>query len=180
MTANRVDLSWADQSSNEDGFEIQRKTDSGSYATLAWVAANTTAYADGTIESGKSYTYRVRAYNSGGDAYSNEASVTVSSAPAAPANLAAKVVTLSRVDLSWTDQSSNEDGFRIERKTGTGSWGTLAQLGASSTAYSDTSVQKDATYSYRVIAFNAAGSVPSNEVTAKVACKTRPKTTTCQ
>jgi serine protease len=180
MTANCVDLSWADQSSNEDGFEIQRKTDSGSYTAIARVAANTTTYADGTTESSKSYTYRVRAYNSGGEAYSNEASVTVSSAPTAPASLAAKVVTLSRVDLSWADQSSNEDGFRIERKTGTGSWGVLAQLGANSTAYSDTSVQKDVTYSYRVIAFNAPGSASSSEVTVKVACKTRPKTTTCQ
>jgi subtilisin family serine protease len=101
-------------------------------------------------------------------------------APSAPGSLAAKEMTSSRVDLSWADQSSNEDGFRIERKTGTGSWGTLTQVGADATLYSDASVQKDVTYSYRVIAFTAAGSVSSNEVTSKVACKTRPKTTTCQ
>jgi len=37
---------------------------------------------------------------------------------AAPSNLAATAVSETRVDLSWTDNSSNESGFKIERKAG--------------------------------------------------------------
>ncbi|MDQ7054057.1 MAG: fibronectin type III domain-containing protein [candidate division KSB1 bacterium] len=66
------------------------------------------------------YTYRVRAFNADGNSgYSNEASATTQSQPnppAAPSNLTATAVSTSQIDLSWTDNSNNEDGFKIERK----------------------------------------------------------------
>ncbi len=49
------------------------------------------------------------------------------SLPAAPANLSAAAASSSQINLTWTDQSSNETGFQIERKTGAG--GTYAQIG---------------------------------------------------
>src|SRR5439155_19323630 len=45
------------------------------------------------------------------------------SPPAAPQNLSVMTVSTSTVDLSWTDLSSNESGFEVERKTGaSGTW----------------------------------------------------------
>jgi len=43
--------------------------------------------------------------------------------PAAPSDLTAAVYSATRIDLSWIDNSSNEDGFRIERKTGPDRYG---------------------------------------------------------
>jgi len=73
--AATLTLTWADASSNEDGFKVERKTGStGAYGQLASVAANTTGYVDGAVTAGTTYCYRVRAYNSAGDsAYTNEA-----------------------------------------------------------------------------------------------------------
>jgi hypothetical protein len=175
VVSSQGDLSWKDQSSNEDGFEIERKTGTGSYALIARVLPNTAVYTDGTTESGKSYTYRVRAYNAGGGAYSNEASVTTNShtAPAAPASLAAKVVALTQVDLTWADQASNEDGFEIQRKTGTGAYVMIARVATNVVSFSDTSVQKDQSYTYRVRAHNTAGESFSNETTVTVTCQTK-------
>jgi hypothetical protein len=71
--------------------------------------------------------------------------------------LIATVVSASRIDLSWTDNSGNEDGFRIESKAGSG--GTYASLGtvpAGTTAYSNTGLAPDTTYYYRVCAYNPA------------------------
>ena len=67
-------LQWADNSGNESGFTIERKSGStGSYSHIATVGANVNSYTDATITAGTAYCYRVRAFNStGNSAYSNE------------------------------------------------------------------------------------------------------------
>ena len=44
----------------------------------------------------------------------------VSPPPAAPSGLSATAVSSSQINLSWTDNSSDETGFKLERKTGAG------------------------------------------------------------
>ena len=61
------------------------------------------------------------------------------------------------IDLTWQDNSSNEDGFRIERRSGS-AWAHLADTVADANAYSDTSVARDTIYQYRVSAFGPGGS----------------------
>jgi (2Fe-2S) ferredoxin len=64
-----------------------------------------------------------------------------------------------QLQLDWTDNSNNEDGFKIERKSGTtGTYTQIAMLGANVTSYTDTNLTDGATYCYRVGAFNSAGS----------------------
>ncbi|MBT8356384.1 MAG: S8 family serine peptidase, partial [Desulfobacterales bacterium] len=56
--------------------------------------------------------------------------------PAVPLDLTAAVFSATRIDLDWTDNSSNEDGFIIERKIGAGgTWGQIATVGANTTSY---------------------------------------------
>ena len=89
--------------------------------------------------------------------------------PAAPSNLAVTSVFSTQVSLSWTDNSNNEDGFKVERKTGAGgTYALVATLAANTTAYTDTTVAAATTYYYRVKAFsNTLGSSGySNEVSA--------------
>ena len=80
--AAQLSLTWADASTNEDGFKVERKTGTtGAYGQLVALAAGTTGYVDGTVATGTPYCYRVRAYNSAGDSgYSNEACATLASA----------------------------------------------------------------------------------------------------
>ena len=54
------------------------------------------------------------------------ATPSVSMAPAAPSNLAATITGGNQANLTWTDNSGNETGFRVERKVGAGSYTTLA------------------------------------------------------
>jgi hypothetical protein len=79
--------------------------------------------------------------------------------PAAPSSLTATAISRTRVDLAWTDNSGNETGFRIERARNGGAFSLIATTGANVTAYSNTAgLQGNKTYSYRVRAFNGAGS----------------------
>ncbi|MCY3022432.1 MAG: HYR domain-containing protein, partial [Planctomycetota bacterium] len=85
--------------------------------------------------------------------------------PTPPSGLTATAAGPSQVNLSWTDTSTNEMSFRIERMTGGG--GTYAEIGfvgASVTTYTDTSAWSNTEYHYRVRARNDSGdSSYSNE-----------------
>ena len=81
-SSSKINLSWTDNSANESGFKIERKTGSGgTYAQIATVGANVTSYSNTGLTASTTYYYRVRAYNSGGNSsYSSEANATTSAA----------------------------------------------------------------------------------------------------
>jgi transcriptional regulator CtsR len=268
ISSSQINLTWQDNSSDETGFKIERKTGAGSYAQIATVGAGVTSYSNTALSASTTYYYRVRAYNAAGNSdYSNEASATtlppppaapvlkspVSAAtvstrtprlewnassgatsyglqvattstfttlvvnvtgitglfydilpgtlswntyyywrvnasnsygtsswssyryfktavgplPNAPSNLIATTISSSQINLTWQDNSSDETGFKIERKTGAGSYAQIATVGAGVTSYSNTALTAGTTYYYRVRAYNAAGNSDySNEASA--------------
>ena len=91
------------------------------------------------------------------------------SPPAAPTNLAATTVSASQIDLSWTDNASDETAFRIERCAGAscGTFTEIALVGSNVVSYQNAGLAGSTSYSYRVRASNAAGtSSYSNVATA--------------
>jgi FtsP/CotA-like multicopper oxidase with cupredoxin domain len=78
--------------------------------------------------------------------------------PAAPNNLIATAISSSSIDLNWDDNSSDEDGFNIERSTDGSNFSFLVSVGADGTSYSDNGLAASTTYYYRVSAYNASGS----------------------
>ena len=324
LSATSAQLNWTDNSTNESGFRVERKTGAGTYAQVAQVAANTTSYLDESLSSATTYTYRVYAYNSAGNSgYSNESTIQTTGGPAltnlafgkpssqsataygglasrandnntngvwsagsvsntgtltspywqvdlqsvntitsievwnrtdaccisrlsnfyvfvsdnpftstnpqttvnqagvwnsfnvnypnpsitlpvnrtgryvrvqlanlgelsiaevkvfgssaplpdvpnAPTDLTTQAISSTSVQLGWTDNSTNESGFRIERRTGAGAYVQIAQLSANTVSYLNENLTESTTYTYRVYAFNDAGSSGySNESTVQ-------------
>ena len=172
-SSTQINLSWADNSNNEDGFRIERCQDAGctNFVEIATVGANVASYSNTGLTAATTYQYRVRAYNSGGNsAYSNTATATTNAtAPAAPSSLTAIAASSTQINLSWTDNSNNEDGFRIERcqDAGCTNFVEIATVGANVASYSNTGLTAATTYQYRVRAYNSGGnSAYSNTATA--------------
>lgn len=88
--------------------------------------------------------------------------------PAAPSGLSATAVSSSQIDLSWTDNASNERNYVVARATVAGGpYTDIATLGVNVTSYSDTGLSPGTTYYYVVRATNSAGaSANSNEASA--------------
>lgn len=168
ISSSEINLAWNDNSTDELGFKIERKLHSSeSWKEIAQTNANTTTYKDTNLDSDTTYDYRIRAYNNYGYSdYSNVASATTSAAiPQAPTNLAATALSSTQIKLTWQDNSTNELGFKIERKTGSsGSWIVVKQLGFNVTEYTDEGLTPETSYYYRVVAYNSAGNSPSDEV----------------
>jgi subtilisin family serine protease len=172
ISTSEITISWTDNSGNESGFRIERSTNGVDFTTLTTVGANVTSFRDTGLAASTSYTYRVAAVNSNGaSGYSNTAGATTTAAltiPSAPANLAARAVSTSQINLTWSDNSSNETGFRIERSTDGRSWSQIATVGADVTSFSSTGLKKNTTYHFRVRAYNGAGnSTYSSTASAK-------------
>src|SRR5207302_7281827 len=77
-------------------------------------------------------------------------SATTSGPLATPSNLTATTVSTSQINLSWTDNSTGEDGFKIEQSTDNVTFTQIATVGANVTSYSDTGLTASTTYYYRV------------------------------
>lgn len=172
ISGTQVQLTWMDTSSNESGFIIERSGNGVDFAQIDTVNANLTGYTDNNVAPATQYSYRLIAFNSGGNSAPSE-TVTVmtpQSSPVAPANLTARGVSTTRIDLSWEDRSTNEERFIILRKSGK-KWVTVAQLpssaGTGPMTYSDVNLSANTSYTYVVRAENAAGSASSNTAVGK-------------
>jgi len=161
VSSSQINLIWSDNSGNEEGFKIERSPDGSSgWAQIATVGVNTTSYQNTGLSPSTTYYYRIYAYNAeGNSSYSNTANATTNEvSPNAPSGLSATAASSTQINLSWTDNSSNESGFKIERSPdGSSGWTQIAEVGANTTSYQNTGLSPSTTYYYRVYAYNAAG-----------------------
>ena len=98
---------------------------------------------------------------------STDGNGNTTAAPVPPSNLTGSVVSTTQINLTWTDNSTNETGFKIERKTGTGTYAIVGTTATDITTFNDTGLTPSTTYTYRVYSYNAGGNSPtySNELT---------------
>lgn len=174
ITPTEIELTWTDGSTDETGFRLERSVrNANAFSTVGTPAANATAYDDLTATPENRYDYRLFALN--GSLTSGPSNVvSIDASPAAPSNLAASIVVAGAVDLTWSDNSSYETAYRVERSvSGQSAFSTIATLAANATSRRDSTVSTGTTYDYRIVCTTAAGapSTASSVVTIAVPSK---------
>ncbi len=185
-SAGSVTLRWDASTETELlGYHVYRATGTtGAFSRLTTTPLTLPGFTDATPAVGSGYRYLVRTLKLElvpGGSYQNLsqgvfATITASAAATAPpfnpSNLAAQTISSNQVWLSWTDNSPDETGFRIERRVGVGgSFSLRATVAANVTSFTDVrSLTDGVVYYYRVVANGTAGSsLPSDEAAADAA-----------
>jgi hypothetical protein len=99
------------------------------------------------------------------NAYGDSPQTYTATVPYHPADFTAEWgITAGTVNLTWTDQSYNETGFEIYRKTGDCSsvepWVKVATLGANRTAWTDKGLTENM-YCFQIRSYIKTGFIPS-------------------
>ncbi len=150
---------YADGSYDPDGFVGNLKWTFSNGAESWGGTAYYTFYDQG------SYQVTLTAYDGrGGTGSATPLTITVGPplAPVAPSGLSAIAFSPDWINMTWIDNSNNEEGFKVERCQGTtafcdthpASWTQIAQTGRNINYYGDTGLPSSSTFSYRVRAFN--------------------------
>ncbi len=184
-TARQINLTWADNSNNETGFRIERAfsnagpftagTGPAAFAVVTTVSANVTSYSDMALNPGTFYYYRIYAVNAAGSSAPTVAALLQTPAaavvtPSAPSGLTATPAAATIININWTDNSTNENSFNLERSIDNGASFTLiAVISANTTTYRDINLLEAKTYTYRLKAVNDMG---ASALTANVATTT--------
>jgi PKD repeat protein len=168
---------WQDPSTDGDYFDFEFSTNGTSWSHGVNVPATSDpgtaqSFALPGVGTGTVYLRAVDTDRSQGNrsldtVYVDELRIRVENATGEPpdgnpSNLSATAPTFDRVDLTWTDNITNETGFRIERRMlPDGSFEEKGQAGANAgnqAGYTDSNgLVGNTWYQYRVIAFNLVG-----------------------
>ena len=159
---SRIDLNWQDNSDNESGFLVQRRRDSlpgddwiQPWVSIATTAADITGFSDDGFLPGTSYHHRVRAFNDTESSAFSNAVLVATPGIQPPTSLTAEAVFNTRVNLVWQDNSSNETGFRVQRRLhGSPDWVSIATTAANVTGFSDVGLLPRTFYYYQIQAFD--------------------------
>lgn len=161
--SSTADTTWDDNSNNESLFRVQWDTDvnfgSPSEDT---VGPDVTSFEITGLADDTQYHARVRAENGvGNSAWSNTDSFTTDAAgtpPSAPSSLSAATASESSVDLTWIDNSDNEDDFQIHYDTDSGFGSpTSTTAAANATSKTITGLTEGVQYFFRIRARNSFG-----------------------
>ena len=160
--SNNLTVTWTDNSSDESSFRVERSNDGASgWAEVGNTAAGVQTYTDTSVGARDTTRYyRIRAKRDSDTRYSSySSSASGTTAPADPSG-----VTLTpdddSISVAWTDNSTSESTFSIERKSQLGQ--SFSEITTDTTSpYSDTSLDTEATYTYRVRAYRASDGIYS-------------------
>ncbi|MFZ1736142.1 MAG: fibronectin type III domain-containing protein, partial [Candidatus Moraniibacteriota bacterium] len=165
-----VDLSWTASTDNVGVAGYRVFCDGVQVGTTSAVS-----YSDTGLTKSTAYSYSVLAYDAAGNPSAQTAPVSVTtlsdtSAPSVPTGLSGTAVSMTAIDLSWTASTDNiaVTGYKVFRN------GTQIADVTTGTTYSDTGLTQNTSYSYTVLAYDAAGN--SSAQTSGVSVKTLAKT----
>jgi serine protease len=170
LSMSSLRVQWADSSSNETFFTLQRAPVSGggsvgTFALVATLAPNQVQFTNNGMTVG-TYRYRIRACNAAGcSGWTTSGDLVIPPLPAVPGSLTAAALSSTSIRLTWTD-GSLETSYQVwgALRNTDGTWPaytSVATLPVNSVAYDNTGLLSGRAYRYQVRACNVSGCSPS-------------------
>lgn len=154
----QIDLRWDDNSGNEDYFWISQSSDGSNYTNIAHVGPDTVTHRVTGLTCGTPYWFRVRAANECDfSEYAPTLNVSTRGVPTSPTSLVASNNGRTFIDMSWTDNSDNEDEFRIASSTDGSNFPSDGTTVPNDNTYRSTGLSPNTWYWFRVRARNECG-----------------------
>ncbi len=174
VSLSGITLTWqAGPGVTPDQYEIYRSNDSdpSNFVLAATVSGTTTSYNDISISAGRTYYYEVAAVVAGQDSGTVGAAMALvppANVPPAPTGVTA-TPNGNGIDVTWSGMGSSAVRLRIDRAAGSGSFVSIAYIIPAEGGFHDPYVNAGTTYTYRIVAQNAAGSSAASNSAAAVA-----------
>lgn len=169
-------IKWSSDAPAVTSFRVERRVPAGAWGLVASVGDSTRSVADTALNAGTLYEYRVLALRPGGPGggYASNLSTYVpppSSTTAVGYDLAAvprkfdaQPMNSTSVYLSWQDVTSDETGFKIERRPAGGAWSLATTAAANTQRYRDNGLAAGTSYEYRISALRPVGTALTSGV----------------
>ena len=165
-TSSGIKITW-NKVTGATSYRVHRTGSDGERTCLKTLSDSTVSYTDTAVKSknGVSYTYDVVACTKLGEGVPSDEKTLVRLNAVTVKSLRKSG---SALKLTWS-RNSKAAGYYIYRKTGSGSWSKVKTISKNSTlTYTDKTVKKGKTYSYRIYAYKGdSTSAVSNTKTLK-------------
>ncbi|HOO74813.1 MAG TPA: fibronectin type III domain-containing protein [Tepiditoga sp.] len=174
-SSTEIKLFWTDNSSDENGFKVERKENDSSWKEIADLPQNSAEFTDTFLNPDTFYAYRVYCYNEKGISdYTESLPVkTYEKSVKAPSEFTYDNLGNAFL-LKWKDNSLNEKGFKVERKSNNSEWSVIADLSENTVEFRDETLVSGETYFYRIYGYNEFGnSEYSEEISVKYLKETK-------
>lgn len=154
-SSTSIILHWNDYMTDERGYVLEKKVDSGEFYQYIGLSANAT-YCYDFVEAGKTYTYRIRVndYYNNSYMYTNELTFRTDELTK-PNSLKITPVSYNQIDLEWTYPNQKSYNTIIERRAENDTkWYQLATVGIGQNTFSDKTISSGVRYYYKVSAYS--------------------------
>ncbi|MGA2501000.1 MAG: fibronectin type III domain-containing protein, partial [Tepidisphaeraceae bacterium] len=156
-----AEVHWTDNSTGEDGFEIEASVDNSYFWQVLTAAPDVTAATIDELSPQTQYYFRIRSVQDGvGSDWTGPLTLTTNpEPPQAPVSLYASSIGTTSLDLAWTDGSDCESGFEVEYSANGLDFTAAADspLAANTTSYAISGLDDGRKYTVRVRAVNVSG-----------------------
>jgi|GEM_PF-2341428 len=165
VSSSELRLVWTYGGTPATGFKFERRVSGNGSAFGPAVSApvGNRTHLDGALTPATTYVYEIWAENNGASSIRVQARNTTPTSnvlvPNAPSNVLVSSLSTTSLKVQWSDHSSNETGFRIERRqSGTSNYAQVSDVPANSAAnpvtFTDSGLLSGTKYYYRIAALN--------------------------
>ena len=166
VDVEEISISWTlypEETINE--YLIYRSENGTDFTLIDSVTSVDTAYTDTGLQEGEQYWYKLKAENNEGARTSFSHTDSTFTRLVAPTSLVTEMISEQQIDISWVDNTDEEDGYLLQRRfVEVEVWTVVDSLPVGAVDYTDSTLSPSTVYAYQVVAYNDSGAVsdPSN------------------